>query len=260
MSKIIAIANQKGGVGKTAMTLTVAIEAANKGKRTLIIDLDPQNNAALLVDAEQVEKGFYDDPTCKSSVVGLFNDVVKPEPIQIRDNLFLIGSSKRTANPQQEEIYNLADSIDLIKDEFDLILLDCPPAVGLIQHGALGISDRLLIVSGFDKLSYKGVNELVNTTRQIKRRRINPDLEILGILINRYKKNVSANKIYEKKLNDNFGELMLKSRVTETVSLRNALDESRSLQETSPRMAKQYGLTDAMNEVFELLDKVGEPA
>lgn len=258
MSKIISIANQKGGVGKTAATLSLAMETARAGKSTLVIDLDPQNNSALMLDKDRVEQGFYDDVASKSSVVGLFNNVCKPEPIQISDNLFLIGSSKKAANPQQEEIYNLADSLDLIKDEFDVIFLDCPPAVGLIQHGALGISDKLLIISGLDALSYKGVTELINTTRQIKRR-VNPELEILGILINKYKKGLSSNDTYEKKLDSQYGDLVLKSRITDTVTLRNALESGRSLREVSPKMAEKYGLTEAVKEVFGLLE-IGELA
>lgn len=258
MSKIIAIANQKGGVGKTAVTVTFGIETSRAGKKTLILDLDPQNNSAITLDPENAKAGFYDDTTNPSSLACLFNEVVKPEPVKIRENLYLIGSSKKTAQPSQDNIYNFADCIDLIKDEFDLIILDCPPAVGLIQHGALGIADHLLIVSGLDTLSINGVDELVNTSRQTKRR-VNPDLNILGILINRYRKNVKSNEKHEASLKANYSELLFSNMITETVTLKDALDTGRSLREIAKKDAEKFGLTAALTELFNKLE-VGELA
>ncbi|WP_141106709.1 ParA family protein, partial [Vibrio parahaemolyticus] len=112
----------------------------------------------------------------------LFENPVKAKPFEVSENVHVIGGDKRMGNITQDQILNVAESIDLIKDDYDYILIDCPPAANSLQHAALLVASKLLIISQAQKMSIKGVNELVKTSRQI--RRMNPELEVLGIVLN----------------------------------------------------------------------------
>ena len=184
MGKIIAFANQKGGVGKTTTCVNVATYMALMGKKVLILDLDPQGNATSGVGINKTKdlKTIYDLIGGDSS----YEDVIKTT---IVENLYLIPSTVDLAGaeveliqlPQREKI--IKKILDEIKASYDFILIDCPPSLGLITVNALTASDSVLIPIHCEFFALEGLTQLMNTIRLIKYRDFNPNLDIEGVVM-----------------------------------------------------------------------------
>lgn len=184
MGKIIAFANQKGGVGKTTTCVNVATYMALMGKKVLILDLDPQGNATSGVGINKTKdlKTIYDLIDGESA----YEDVIKTT---IVENLYLIPSTVDLAGaevelialPQREKI--IKRILDEIKASYDFILIDCPPSLGLITVNALTAADSVLIPIQCEFFALEGLTQLMNTIRLIKYREFNPNLDIEGVVM-----------------------------------------------------------------------------
>lgn len=184
MGKIIAFANQKGGVGKTTTCVNVATYMALMGKKVLILDIDPQGNAtsAVGINKSKELKTIYDLIDGASS----YDEVIQPT---IVDNLYIIPSTVDLAGaeveliqlPQREKIVKRI--LDEIKGSYDFILIDCPPSLGLITVNALTAADSVLIPIQCEFFALEGLTQLMNTIRLIKYRNLNPNLDIEGVVM-----------------------------------------------------------------------------
>ena len=186
MGKIIAIVNQKGGVGKTttAVNLTAAVGA--KGKKVLLVDIDPQGNATsgLGINKRDVKLSSYDNivnavPAAQTIVHSLFKNVdVIPSTMDLAGaELELVDIERREAK--------LRTSLALIKQDYDFIFLDCPPSLGLITLNGLCAADGLLVPIQCEYYALEGLSQLISTVRNIKRL-YNPLIEIEGVLLTMY--------------------------------------------------------------------------
>ncbi len=183
MGKIIAFANQKGGVGKTTTCVNVATYMALMGKKVLILDMDPQGNATSAVGVNKTKelKTIYDLIDDQS----LYEDVIQTTIIE---NLFIIPSTIDLAGaeveliqiPQREKV--IKRILDEIKGSYDFILIDCPPSLGLITVNALTASDSVIIPITCEFFPLEGIAQLMNTIRLIKYH-LNPDLDIEGVVM-----------------------------------------------------------------------------
>ncbi len=183
MGKIIAFANQKGGVGKTTTCVNVATYMALMGKKVLILDVDSQGNATTAVGIKKSKdlKTIYDLIDGESS----YNEVIKPTIIE---NLSIIPSTVDLAGaevelvqiPQREKV--IKKILDNIKSEYDFILIDCPPSLGLITVNALTASDSIIIPIQCEFFALEGLTQLMNTVRLIKYH-LNPELDIEGVVM-----------------------------------------------------------------------------
>ena len=215
MGKIIAIANQKGGVGKTTTSVNLSALLAKKGKKVVLIDADPQGNATsgLGVDKD-VEKSLYDVLINEEPVAGTLQDTVEKNLKICPSNMNLAGAEVELVSQMSRE-HRLKEQLEGIKDKFDYIFIDCPPSLGLITLNSFTAADSVLIPVQCEYYALEGLGQLLNTINLVKKH-LNKSLEIEGALLTMYDIRTNLSNQVVKEVKKYFDD-----RVYKTVILRN---------------------------------------
>ncbi|MBI4698814.1 MAG: ParA family protein [Nitrospirae bacterium] len=222
MGKITAVANQKGGVGKTTTAINIAAALADAGKRVLLIDTDPQGNSTsgLGIDKENLAGSLYDLFTGSKTIEELVNNTGLPSLKIVPSNIELIGAELELAAKEDRETI-LKRSLETIRHQYDYIFIDCPPSLSLLTLNALVAADSLLVPMQCEYYALEGISMLLRTFNLIKNS-FNPALEIEGILLTMFDgRNTLANQVSDE-LKKHFGDKVYKTLIPRNVTLAEA--------------------------------------
>lgn len=216
MARIIAVANHKGGVGKTTSVAALGSALAAKGRRTLLVDLDAQANLTTSFLAEEPEETIYDS----------FKDG-KPLPVvRLRENLDLVASSLDMAGAELDlssrysREYILRKLLKPLEGEYDYVLLDCPPSLGLVTINGLVAATELYIPLTAEALPSRGLAKLTNIVQMV-RENLNEDLRLSGVIITRWE-GTNLSKMVEEQLRSLFGGTIFQTKIRKNVAIAEA--------------------------------------
>lgn len=217
---IIAITNQKGGVGKTTTAINLAAALATKGLRTLLVDLDPQGNSSMsFVDIHSVERSVYDALTEPDiHVADVLLPVEKIPHLKIAPATIALAKIEAKLVGEIDSHYRLKDELDQVHDDFDYIVIDTPPTLGIITVNALVAATHVLIPIQASYFALEGTDDLLETVDKIKMR-ANPQLQILGALITLYDKRTLLSKDIHEQIERVFGDKVFDTVISKSVRL-----------------------------------------
>ena len=221
MGKVISVANQKGGVGKTTTTINISTILAKKGKKVLLIDADPQGNATSGVGADKdVELSTYDVLVGDTQVEETLENTIIKNLYVCPSNINLAGAEVELVSMMSRE-QRLKEKLENIKSKFDYIFIDCPPSLGLITLNAFTASDSVLIPVQCEYYALEGLGQLINTIDLVKKH-LNKNIEIEGALLTMYDARTNLSNQVVKEVKKYFEGKVYKTVIPRNVRLSEA--------------------------------------
>ncbi|MDR1683748.1 MAG: AAA family ATPase [Candidatus Symbiothrix sp.] len=252
MGKITALANQKGGVGKTTTTINLAASLAALDKKVLIIDADPQANASsgLGIDIKKIKNSIYECIVDKAEPTEAIVPTDVPNLFIMPSHIDLVGAEIEMLSLDNREKV-LKGILNTLKDQYDFILIDCSPSLGLITVNALTAADSVIIPVQCEYFALEGIGKLLNTIKIIKSK-LNTDLEIEGFVLTMYDARLRlANQIYEE-VKGHFGDLVFQTVIQRNVKISEAPSYGQPILLYDP---ESKGSLNHMHLAQEIIDK-----
>ena len=222
MSKIVAVANQKGGVGKTTTAINLSACLAHLGKKTLLIDLDPQGNSStgLGIDKKNTELSVYDVIINDTAIRDAAIDTVQPGLRLCPSSMNLAGAEVELVSQISRES-RLSDALKEVRDEYDYIFIDCPPSLGLLTLNALTAANTVLVPIQCEYFALEGLSQLMETVR-IVQKRLNKDLEVEGVVLTMFDSRTNLSVEVAEEVRKHFTNKVYQTLIPRNVKLSEA--------------------------------------
>lgn len=252
MGKIIAIANQKGGVGKTTTTVNLAASLGVLEKKVLLIDADPQANATsgLGIDVDSIEIGTYEVYEHSKTAEETIIKTTSPNVDLIPAHIDLVATEIELVDKEERE-YMLKKAITHLKDVYDYILIDCAPSLGLLTLNALTAADSIIIPIQCEYFALEGLGKLLNTVKSVQKIH-NPDLDIEGMLLTMFDSRLRLSNQVVEEVRKHFGDMVFDTIIQRNVRLSEAPSYGESIIKYD---ASSKGATNYLNMAHEVIKK-----
>ena len=251
MGRIIAVANQKGGVGKTTTSINLAACLAEKGKKVLAVDMDPQGNltSGLGVDKDSVEKSIYELIIGEVDIKEVINK-------EVLENLDIIPTSIDLSAAEIELIgvddkeYILRNAIDQVKDQYDFVIIDCPPSLSMLTINAMTTADSVIVPIQCEYYALEGLSQLIHTVELVKDR-LNSKLEIEGVVFTMYDARTNLSLQVVENVKDNLQQNIYKTIIPRNIRLAEAPSYGLPINKYDPKSTGAGSYMRLADEVIE---------
>lgn len=235
MGRVIAVANQKGGVGKTTTVINLSAYLADAGKRVLTVDIDPQGNTTtgLGVDKAHCDSSIYDVLMGESRMMEALVPTEVPSLHVIPATLDLAGAEIELTGLDRREV-RLKVALEPIRNRYDFVFVDCPPSLGLLTINALTAADAVIIPIQCEFFALEGLSQLLATVELVKRQ-LNPQLELEGVVLTMYDGRTNLSVQVAREVQQHFGAKVFQAVVPRTVRLSEAPSHGLSILQYDPK-------------------------